>query len=72
MLEIILQYVVVPISGLLVWMFKRQLDHHTDIEKLKVHLDSNKLSHDREMLEIRRTTDAILTKLNDIEAYLRK
>lgn len=72
LIDLLLQYVIIPIAGGLVWMFNRQLSHHTDIELLKSHVDLNKNSHDKEMTEIRRTTDAILTKLNDIESYLRK
>ena len=70
--HLLLQYVVLPLTGLVVYMLNRQNSHHTDIELLKSRNQLVKDAHDREMGEIRRTTDAILRKLDDIESYLRK
>lgn len=72
MIDIILQYIVLPVAGGLLWMFKRQLDHHTDIELLKSQRASDVISHDKDIKQIRHSTDAILNKLDNIESYLRK
>jgi hypothetical protein len=44
----------------------------TDIAVLKAETATNKQAHDREMKEIRDTTERIFQKLNSIEEALRK
>lgn len=66
------QYVVIPVVGVVWLMYQRQQDHHTDIAVLKSRVDSDKQSHDREMSEIRETTNKIFAKLDSIEEALRK
>jgi len=72
MLNLIMQYVVLPVSAFVWIIFHRQQDHHTEIAVLKSRVDSDKQSHDREMAEIRETTNKIFAKLNSIEEALRK
>lgn len=68
----IMQYVVIPI-GAFVWLiYTRQQEHHTDIEVMKSRVDSHKISHDRELVEIKDTTNKIFHKLDSIEETLRK
>ncbi len=72
MLNMIMQYIVLPVSAFVWVIFQRQQDHHTEIAVLKSRVDSDKQSHDREMAEIRETTNKIFAKLDSIEEALRK
>lgn len=72
MIDAIMQWVVLPIAGVVVYMFNRQAQHHTDIAVLKAQHDATKTSHDREMKEMKQTIAAIFTKLDNIEQALRK
>jgi hypothetical protein len=68
----IMQYIVLPVSAFVWLVYTRQQDHHTDIAVLKSRVDSDKQSHDREMAEIRETTNKIFAKLDSIEEALRR
>lgn len=70
--DMIMQYIVLPVSAFVWLIYTRQQDHHTDIAVLKSRVDSDKQSHDREMSEIRETTNKIFAKLDSIEEALRK
>jgi len=70
--DLIMQYIVLPISAFVWLVYTRQQDHHTDIAVLKSRVDLDKQSHDREMAEIRETTNKIFAKLDSIEEALRK
>ena len=72
MIDVIMQWIVLPIAGVVVYMFNRQAQHHTDIAVLKAQHDATKTSHDREMKEMKQTIAAIFTKLDNIEQALRK
>ena len=72
MIDAIMQWVVLPIAGVVVYMFNRQAQHHTDIAVLKSLQEATKNSHDREMKEMKQTIAAIFTKLDNIEQALRK
>ena len=72
MIDAIMQWIVLPVAGVVVYMFNRQAQHHTDIAVLKAQHDANKLAHDREMKEMKTTIAAIFTKLDNIEQALRK
>ena len=72
MIDAIMQWVVLPVAGFVWVMYNRQGDHHTDIAVLKAQHEANKLSHDREMKEMKQTIAAIFTKLDNIEQALRK
>jgi hypothetical protein len=72
MIDAIMQWVVLPIAGVVIYMFNRQGQHHTDIAVLKAQHEATKMSHDREMKEMKTTIAAIFTKLDNIEQALRK
>ena len=72
MIDAIMQWVVLPIAGVVIYMFNRQGQHHTDIAVLKAQHEATKNSHDREMKEMKTTIAAIFTKLDNIEQALRK
>ena len=72
MIDAIMQWVVLPIAGVVIYMFNRQAQHHTDIAVLKSLQEATKTSHDREMKEMKTTIAAIFTKLDNIEQALRK
>jgi hypothetical protein len=72
MIDAIMQWIVLPVAGVVVYMFNRQAQHHTDIAVLKTQHDANKLAHDREMKEMKETIKAIFMKLDNIEQALRK
>lgn len=72
LINLFLQYVVVPVVGVVWLIYQRQQDHHTDIAVIKSVAMSNKEAHDREMREIRETTNKIFDKLDSIEEALRK
>mgnify|MGYP007096778885 FL=1 len=67
MIDAIMQWVVLPIAGVVIYMFNRQGQHHTDIAVLKAQHEAPKNSHDREMKEMKTTIAAIFTKLDKIE-----
>ena len=68
----LMQYIVVPVAGFVWLIYNRQQDHHTDIAVLKNQVVSDKKTHDREMTEIKETTNKIFAKLDSIEEALRK
>jgi len=71
-LDMILQYIVLPVAGF-VWMMHNKLQsHHTDIEVLKAQASANKEAHDREFKEVRENFKRVFEKLDDIEEALRK
>lgn len=68
----IMQWVVAPVAAF-VWFLHNQVQgQKTDIAVLKAQTETNKQAHDREMKEIRDTTERIFQKLNSIEEALRK
>jgi len=71
-LNLVIQYVVVPIAAFVWLIYQRQIDHHTSIAVLQSRVDAHKQSQDREMAEIRETTNKIFAKLDSIEEALRK
>jgi len=72
MINAVMQWIVLPIAGVVVYMFNKQNQHHTDIAVLKSLQEATKSSHDREMKEMKQTIGAIFTKLDNIEQALRK
>jgi uncharacterized protein HemX len=72
MINAVMQWIVLPIAGVVVYMFNKQNNHHTDIAVLKSLQEATKTSHDREMKEMKTTIAAIFTKLDNIEQALRK
>lgn len=68
----IAQWVIAPV-GAFVWIIYQKQQHHTTaIAVLQAETTSARLSHDREVKEIRETSRAIMAKLDSIEEALRK
>lgn len=71
-LHTVLQWVVAPVAAFVWLLYNKVNNHETDIAVLKAETATNKQAHDREMKEIRDTTERIFQKLNSIEEALRK
>jgi len=72
MVDLIMQWLVLPIA-LLGWhLFNRCVKHETQIAVLTAQMESSKLSYDREMKEMKETIKAIFSKLDSIEQSLRE
>ena len=72
MIDIIMKWLVAPVTAFVWLLHQRQSDHHTDIALLKSQASSDRVYHDREMKEMRETVKAIFSKLDRIEEVLRK
>ena len=71
-LDMILKYIVFPVGGF-VWVMHTKLQSHTTkLAVMEAQIDAGKEAHDREFRDMRRIVDAIFTKLDSIEASLRK
>lgn len=70
--KIILDWVIGPVAVFVIFIYREQQRHATDIAVLKANYASVKQAHEREMQEIRETTRAIMVKLDNIEQALRK
>lgn len=68
----IMQWIVAPVAAFVFVLHNKVQDHATTIAVLTSKLDANKDSHDREMKEIKETTNKIFAKLDSIEESLRK
>lgn len=72
LLNLVIEYIVVPICAA-VWMIYNKINaHHTDIEVLKATAAANKEAHDREFKEVRENFKRVFEKLDGIEEALRK
>lgn len=67
-----MQWIVAPVAAFVFVLHNKVQDHATTIAVLTSKLDANKDSHDREMKEIKETTNKIFAKLDSIEESLRK
>jgi hypothetical protein len=70
--DTIMQWVVAPIAAFVLWMYRTQQDHATKLAVLEAVHEANKLAHDREFKEMRDNFKSVITKLDGIEAALRK
>lgn len=71
MVDLIMQWLVLPMA-LLGWhLFNRCTKHETQIAVLTAQMEASKLSYDREMKEMKETIKAIFSKLDSIEQSLR-
>jgi hypothetical protein len=70
--KIILQWVVLPVSGFVWLIYRTQQNHQTEIAVLKAISAANKEAHDREFKEMRDNFKAVFAKLDTIEQALRK
>jgi len=71
-IDSVMRWIVFPTVGVVIYIYNRQNNHHTDIAVLKAQHDANKMAHDREMKEMKDTIKAIFIKLDTIEQALRK
>lgn len=71
-LNTLMQWVIAPVAAFVWLIHNKQQNHATDIAVLKAQTETNKQAHDREMKEIRDTTERIFQKLHSIEEALRK
>lgn len=71
-LSAIMQWIVAPVAAFVWVIYRQQQQHETAIAVLQAETASSRLSHDREIKEIRETSRAIMAKLDSIEEALRK
>jgi tRNA A-37 threonylcarbamoyl transferase component Bud32 len=71
-LDMILQYIVLPVGGFVYMLYTKVQAHHTDIEVLKAQVSATKEAHDREFKEMRENFKRVFEKLDGIEEALRK
>lgn len=70
--DMILQYIVLPVGGFVYMLYTKVQSHHTDIEVLKAQAAATKEAHDREFKEMRDSFRRVFEKLDGIEEALRK
>jgi hypothetical protein len=68
----LMQWIIAPVAAFVWVIYRQQQMHETAIAVLQAETSSSRLSHDREIKEIRETSRAIMAKLDSIEEALRK
>lgn len=71
-LNAIMQWIIAPVAAFVWVIYRQQQKHETAIAVLQSESLTSRVSHDREIKEIRETTRAIMNKLDSIEEALRK
>jgi hypothetical protein len=71
MLELIMQWLVAPLAGIVWFLFIKSSKNERDIAVLQAQYEANRLAYDREMKELKETVKAIFNKLDSIEQALR-
>jgi len=72
MLELIMQWLVAPLAGIVWFLFMKSSKNERDIAVLQAQYEANRLAYDREMKELKETVKAIFNKLDSIEQSLRE
>ena len=72
MLELIMQWLVAPLAGIVWFLFIKSSKNERDIAVLQAQYESNRQAYDREMKELKETVKAIFNKLDSIEQALRE
>jgi hypothetical protein len=72
MLELIMQWLVAPLAGIVWFLFMKSSKNEKDIAVLQTQYEANRLAYDREMKELKETVKAIFNKLDSIEQALRE
>ena len=67
-----MQWIVAPIAAGVIFMYRTQQTHATQIAVLQAVHEANKEAHDREFKEVRESFKRVFEKLDTIEAVLRK
>ena len=70
-IDLVMQWLVAPIALVVWYLFNMVNKNNTEVAVLRAQLDSSKVSHDREMKEMKETIKAIFNKLDSIEQSLR-
>jgi len=70
-IDLVMQWLVAPIVVVVWYLFNTANKTATDVAVLKAQSDSSRVSHDREMKEMKETIKAIFNKLDSIEQSLR-
>jgi len=70
-IDLVMQWLVAPIVVVVWYLFNTANKTATDVAVLKAQLDSSRVSHEREMKEMKETIKAIFNKLDSIEQSLR-
>ena len=68
----IMQWIIAPVAAFVWFIYQKQQGHATAIAVLQAESLAARVAHDREIKEIKDTVRAIFTKLDSIEAALRK
>lgn len=71
-IKIFLEWIIAPVAMFVVFIYRQQQQHSTEIAVLKANTGSLKEAHERELKAIQDTTRAIMSKLDNIEQALRK
>jgi Tfp pilus assembly protein PilN len=71
MIDLFMQWLVAPIVVVVWVLFNKVTKNDKDIAVLQSQHEANKVSHDREMKEMKETIKAIFIKLDTIEQALR-
>lgn len=72
LLDAVMKWVVAPVAAFVLVIYKVQQTHSTDIAVLKATQAANKEAHDKEFKEMRKSFEAVMSKLENIEEHLRK
>jgi hypothetical protein len=67
-----MQWIVAPILAGVIFMYRTQQTHSTQIAVLQAVHEATKEAHDKESMEMRENFRRIFEKLDTIEAVLRK
>jgi hypothetical protein len=67
-----MQWIIAPIAAGVIFMFRTQQSHATQIAVLQAVHEANKEAHDKEFKEMRENFRRVFEKLDTIEAVLRK
>ena len=67
-----MQWIVAPIAAGVIFMYRTQQSHATQIAVLQAVHEATKQAHDKESVEMRENFRRIFEKLDSIEAVLRK
>ena len=68
----VMQWIIAPIAAGVIFMYRTQQTHATQIAVLQAVHEANKEAHDREFKEMRENFRRVFEKLDSIEAVLRK
>lgn len=71
-IQVVMQWIVAPVALGVLFMFRTQQSHATQIAVLQAVHDANKEAHDKEFKEMRENFRRVFEKLDTIEAVLRK